>query len=1197
MNDKSIRNILIEYLKTQHWEIRIYQEKSIGASVCDLMTVTDCLTGYEIKSDRDNYARLDSQVKAYQRFFDRNYIVVGGAHRKSAYQKVPDDWGIIVIENDAVSVERKAQNSRFPYPSRRDQLGILWKLELKNLLTKANLPLYTYKSKKYIIGVILERLDDEQVKKHIVYELMHRDYSQFDAKDYSLYFSQETTSTVSIQDIPFVELIDTLSEKNLDEFTLDQWIALYRQAKEVQAAKHTAYKKQPKDRTPHAITYQDIEVSPGVPWVSKRIISEFVYFLKTGNEVDSKYVDCVNYEPITGHWYIKDKKSPNYRDKTRIYSTYGLEDYNALFIFEAMLNLREIKLYDSRSKYDEKRTVAALEKQEAIYGLFQEWIWKDEDRRWEIEEAYNTLFGQFSKKEYDGSRLEFPKMSEAISLYPYQKDAVQRIITEKNTLLAFDVGAGKTFIMIAAAMKLRESGVSRKNMFVVPNNIAGQWELIFKKMYPQSRILTVEPKAFKPEMRQKVLKQMRDGDYDGIIIAYSCFEMIPLSGKAVMTQMNQKLQILNEAVDKMSYQSGTGMALARETDYLKKMTKELMDSFDAVSGEVTFDELEIGSLFVDEAHNFKNIPLRTNLRNISGVNTKGSMKCLEMLHKVWSVQEANHGRGVIFATGTPLCNSISDAYAMQMYLQYDLLKNTHLDRFDNWVKSFAKPEQVCEIDVDTSRFRFINRFARFFNLPELSRMFSDIAVFHAMNGEDGLPELNGYDDVTIPRNANLQTYMDKLCERTEKIRRKEIDKSKDNMLKVSTDGRKAALDLRLVGEEQPYNEISKIYRCVQRVLSIYKENPGCAQIIFCDYSTPKAEKFNVYAELKKHFLEEGVPEREIAYIHSYHSEVAKVALYQKVNSGKVRILIGSTFKLGIGANVQTKLKAVHHLDMPWRPADMIQREGRILRKGNENSFVHIYRYIAKGSFDAYSWQILEAKQRFISQFLSNSNCQRSASDLEENVLTYAQVKALAIADPRMKELAEKENELSRLRILSSEFLKEQENRRSRIDMLNEQIAHLTELLTQTTENARYIKALGESSLRSAYNHLKSQLTNDFIFSTQFSTLSFLDFTVSVPEKQDDKKPYILLSRLNAKYAVQAGKSPLGNAKRVLNFVRKLDGLCVTYREQIGKAEDEINQLRSILRQSNPYLSDIQSLTESVKILKGEISSRLNLESA
>lgn len=1194
MNAQEIKNILIAYLKATSHEIRIYQEKSIGEAVCDLMAVTDCLTGYEIKSDLDNYQRLGRQIKAYDLFFEQNYIVIGGRHLNTAARRLPDHWGIITIQSDQVIVNRPARAGN---PSCASQLGVLWKLELTNLLTKTGLPMYTYKSKQYIINQIVDHLDKAEIKRHVTYELMHRDYAQFDAEDYSLHFggAQETGSR-AVSGLPAAEIVDALSEQDFGEMTLDQWIALYAQAKELQKNKEDLHRVRTAPRTLHDIPYTDIEVSLGVPWVSKTIISDFIYFLRTGNEAfaatGKMLKTYVSYEPMTGYWYVEDKNlwGRDGVDRKQLEHTYGLPSYNALYILEAALNLREIR------RETEEETLAALEKQEVIEKLFKEWVWQDEDRRWEIEEAYNRIFQGCRAKEYSGRELKFPEMSPDVTLFDYQKDAVMRVISEKNTLLAFDVGAGKTYIMIAAAMKMRQEGKSRKNLFVVPNHIVGQWELIFKQMYPAAKVLSVGPGAFRPQLRQKVLGQIQRGDYDGIIMAYSCFEMIPLSKEYLMEQMERKLRELDASLPgswKERYFPGTGAAVEREKAYLKKQIFGLIGKQKNDTEAITFDQLEINTLFVDEAHNFKNIPLRSNLKGISGVNITGSKKCLEMLHKVRCVQENNQGRGAVFATGTPLCNSISDAYAMQMYLQYDKMKETHLDRFDNWVKSFAKPERICEIDVDTSKYRFVLRFARFFNLPELSRMFSQIAAFHAVDNKEGVPRLERYSDVILPRNAALQSYMDQLCRRSEEIRAKQVGKTADNMLKVSTDGRKAALDLRLVKREQPGGESSKVWRCVQQAMEIYQEHNGCSQIIFCDYSTPKAEKFNIYDELKQELMKQGVPSKEIAFIHSCRSEAEKVRLFEEVNCGWVRVLLGSTFKLGIGANVQTRLKAIHHLDVPWRPSDMVQREGRILRRGNRYQEIKIFRYIAEGSFDSYSWQLLETKQRFISQFLSGSEYQRSASDLEENVLTYAQVKALAISQPLMKVLAEKENELRRLRMLSDNHVRTQEAQRQTIAEQEKQLAILKEGLAAAERNASYVGGISKDGFQAAYKNMKEVLTEDVILGRAASPreLSVLGFGIAIPGagQQNTQKPHIALSRNGTAYPVEMGPSSAGNARRVVNFLKRFHELPKRIGEQRDECLREIERLKELSRETNPYLDHMRSLEEEIIRIRSKIT--------
>lgn len=1190
MNDKAIRDILISYLQTTNREIRIYQEKSIGACICDVMAVTDKLTGYEIKSDLDNYARLENQVREYNVFFDENYLVVSKSHSISAENKVPPHWGILCIQNDNITVLRKAQKNM--QNVRRNQLSILWKLELKNLLIKNNMPLYATKDKRYITTKLINAVDKDLLGKQIAEELMRRDYSIYDAKDYSIYHNNGG------EGFPAEEIVDILSENNLHNLTLDKWIALYRQATAVQEQKEIIFLKPVEERITHTIPYTDIEVSLGAPWISRDIIGEFIAHILGNPGVD--YTQHVSYEPVTGNWSISNKKWLGSKN-TNAEARYGLERYTAIQIIEATLNLREIKLFDNGCDYNERDTLAALEKQRLINEEFKRWIWLDEDRRWEVEEAYNRIFSRYETKEYDGSGLKFPDMSEEFSLFDYQKDAVQKIISSPNTLLAFDVGAGKTFIMIAAAMKMRAAGISRKNLFVVPNHIVGQWEKIFTDLYPKAKVLAIEPKSFKPMMRQKVLTQIRDGDYDGVIMAYSCFEMIPLSETVILNNMNTQLARLDKALDELRNRTGywdCRSFIDREKKHILNLTQDFLESMSSPQSEdITFDKLEINTLFVDEAHNYKNIPIRTKLKNLNGINTKGSSKCLDLLHKVRQVQGTNGGRGAVFATGTPLCNSISDAYAMQLYLQYDELEKTHLDVFDNWVKTFALPEQLCEIDVDTSKFRFVRKFSKFFNLPELSRMFAQIAIFYAIKDPKDIPTLDGYTDEVIKKYPELTEYMKSLCERTELIRNKEVERYEDNMLKVSTDGRKAALHLNLVGKIQPDGGCSKVCRCVGNVIDLYNKYPGTTQLIFCDYSTPKSDAFNVYDEIKEMLVKKGIPEKEIAFIHHYHTESRKLELFRKFNEGEIRLLIGSTFKLGIGANVQVKLKAIHHLDVPWRPADMVQREGRILRRGNINKDVLIYRYITEGSFDSYSWQILETKQRFITQFLSGSTYQRSVEDLENNVLTYAQVKALALSEPLMKQLAEKENEIKNLQIILSkekQVIEELEKEFSEIDTKIKNVWDRWGISLKAVGN---IKKFNLESFKCAYAGLKTLLTDDVLYGKESVVFPrVLGFSIELPQAQSDTEPYILLCYSDQKYLVKMGDSPDGNARRIINTLKNFKKIADKDKEGFDKLATRKKELQKMLQSpDNSYKDRLAECQKEVAELRELIAMREDLE--
>ena len=1194
MKDKQIREILIEYLKNQYDKARIYQEKSIGNSICDLMLVYDELIGFEIKSDGDNYERLNGQIDAYSKFFDRNYIVVGKTHEKSVADKVPNEWGVLCIVEDNISVIREAKPNK--KVSRKNQLSILWQLELKNILLKNNLPLCAQKPKSYIIEKICSTIDNKTLLKNIVEELLSRDYSIYDAKDMTIKIEHDLIE--DLNGIPVKEFIEAISEQNFEEFTLAHWIALYNKGKEIYNEKKLQEEKIT-IRNVHEIPYTDIEVALGVPWISREIVREFILDLLCISKKGHIGFEVL-FEPITGNWSITNKNWVCEGNVLALFK-YGTKKYNALRIIEATLNLRSIKVYDG-SEFDEKSTLEVLEKQKLIKERFSEWVWKDEDRRWEIEEAYNKMFRGFDKKHFDGSKLVFPGMNKAFELYDYQKDAVKKIIETNNTLLAFDVGAGKTYIMIAAAMEMRRTGLSRKNVFVVPNNIVGQWEKMFLELYPTAKVLAIEPKSFTPQIREKALSQMKNGDYDGIIIAYSCFEMIKFSRECVEEKVKSSMQEIENELNKIRlkkiednipYYSSNDYHRRNCLDAEKKKIatafKHLFEGVEDVAEGTTFDQLEINTLFLDEAHNYKNLPIDTGLKRIRGINATGSKKCAEMLEKVRFVQKTNGGRGVVFSTGTPLCNSIADTFVMQTYLQPDDLEQAGLSKFDNWIKTFANPESVCEIDVSSNSYRMVERFSKFFNLPELSKMFAEVSVFHAMTGSDELPNFDEYSDVVLEKSNELNEYMLDIVKRTEKIRSGDVHPKKDNMLKVSTDGRKAALDLTLVGKSQPYDQTSKVVRVVDKVMEVYNKFEGCSQLIFCDYSTPKGEDFSVYKEIKTRLIEKGVPQKEIAFVHSCSNEQAKLKLYENVNLGKVRVLIGSTFKLGIGANVQTKLKAIHHVDIPWRPADMVQREGRILRRGNENKEILIYRYITAGSFDSYCWQILETKQSFISQFLSGSSYQRSASDLEDSVLSYGEAKALALSSPLLKNLAEKENEVRTLTVLS---LKEKENKeqlKRDIEELKKEIPSMQTKIKNTTENQVYIKSLDLSNHKEELLTFSERLVKADWFDPNLELGNFLEFVCYTPKMQHDKKPYFLAFRNGTHYPIELGETVQGNVTRIMNFFKTFNKFNERFNNRLIEMQTKKSQAEIEIKEPLKYESLLETAIAERDCIKSQIA--------
>ena len=584
-------------------------------------------------------------------------------------------------------------------------------------------------------------------------------------------------------------------------------------------------------------------------------------------------------------------------------------------------------------------TVAAIEKQQKLIKTFQKWIWTDDSRKERLEIIFENNFSCVRRRIFDGSFLDFPTMSDSVKMYPYQKNAVARIIFTPNTLLAHDVGAGKTYVMIAAGQEMKRMGLSTKNMYVVPNNIVGQWKNIFASMYPNAKLLCVDPKSFAPNKREVVLERIRDEDFDGIIIAYSCFEQIPISKEYYIEELKEKKKMVSE----LAAQKGKATSkLKKKKEALEKALSEMALAMDDMYDTVYFDELGITRLFVDEAHNFKNVPFETKANKVLGINGSGSKRCQDMMDKVHMVQKKNGGKGVVLATGTPITNSITDAYIMQQYLQSGELAMLDLQSFDAWIGMFAERSTEFEIDVDTSSYRLATRFAKFHNLPELTSLLSSIADFHQVDESAGIPMHDGYRDALISKTPAFAAYLDDISQRADDVREGRVSRKDDNMLKITTDGRKAALDLRLVDPSATFTYQSKVARCAENVADIYFKNAQskATQLIFCDTSTPKSG-FNIYDELKTALINLGVPEAQIAYIHDAETEAKRTRLFMKVRDGEVRILIGSTFKLGLGVNIQDRLIALHHIDIPWRPADMTQREGRILRQGNVNSQVYI----------------------------------------------------------------------------------------------------------------------------------------------------------------------------------------------------------------------------------------------------------------
>ena len=918
---------------------------------------------------------------------------------------------------------------------------------------------------------------------------------------------------------------------------------------------------------PPAVPAEDIYVTLGSPWIPTDVIDDFIIFL-FGEPPMHYYVDRerliemfrTKHDELTGTWEIPFKS--RYDHNIAVRETYGTERLEALYILERTLNMQAVAVTDEIScpanRSGKKRvinkadTVAALEKQQKLIKTFQKWVWFDETRENRLEAIFENNFGCVRRRVFDGSFLDFPTMSPSVRLYPYQKDAVARIIFSPNTLLAHEVGAGKTYIMIAAGQELRRMGLSKKNMYVVPNNIVGQWESIFLTMYPGAKLLCVAPKSFTPNKRVKTLERIRDEDFDGIIIAYSCFEQIPLSREYYIEELREKAEIIT----KLATQKGKGTSrLKKKKEAVEAELAEVLHAVENMYDAVCFDEFGISRLFVDEAHNFKNVPLETKLGRIPGISGAGSKKCRDMMDKVRMMQKQNDGGGVVFATGTPVTNSITDAFIMQSYLQSGELALLDLQSIDSWIGMFAERTTEFEIDVDTSAYRMKTRFSKFHNLPELTSLLSSIADFHQTEESKDIPKTDGYHDALISQTPFLTAYIKDISRRADDVRNGRVGRTDDNMLKITTDGRKAALDMRLVDATAPFSYRYKVERCAENVADIYRRTRKnrSTQIVFCDTSTPKAD-FNIYTELKERLILLGVPETQIAFIHDAKTEEERSCLFAGVRSGDTAVLLGSTFKLGLGVNIQDRLLALHHMDVPWRPSDMTQREGRILRQGNTNPKVSIYRYITEGSFDAYSWQLLETKQRFITGLLSGSLSERSGADIEDTVLNYAEVKALAIGEPLIKKRVEAANELTRYMTLQRKLVE------SRIRMEKELLELPGKILDQRSsirnceEDLRYYmqwkqenppalensQKRDEAKKRKAVREKIGSAIREHVLATGEKTVTrYRGFDVVLPANLTREKPFVWLCRCG-KYSVELGDRDIGILTRIDNRLDTLD---------------------------------------------------------
>ena len=787
-------------------------------------------------------------------------------------------------------------------------------------------------------------------------------------------------------------------------------------------------KAQPKD-----LEASEIDVRLGATWLAPSIVQQFMmetfqppYRIRYNNAI------TVRYSPYTSEWRISNKSATGFGDIMAT-ETYGTRRANAYKILEDTLNLRDSRVYDTivedgkeKRVLNQNETTLAQQKQQAIKDAFAGWVWKDPQRRTLLVKRYNELFNSTRPREYDGSHIHFVGMNPEINLREHQRNAVAHVLYGYNTLLAHEVGAGKSFEMAASAMELKRLGLCQKSLFVVPNHLTEQWASEFLRLYPNAKLLVTSKKDFEPGNRKKFCARIATGDYDAVIIGHSQFEKIPLSAERQERLIQEQMDEIEEAIEEAKAQVGEHFTV-KQLEKLRKSLKQKLEKLqgaDRKDDVVTFEQLGVDRLFVDESQAFKNLYLYTKMRNVAGLSTSEAQKSSDMFGKCRYLDEITGGRGVIFATGTPLSNSMTEMYTLMRYLQYNTLQQKGLTHFDAWASTFGETTTAIELAPEGTGYRARTRFAKFFNLPELMAMFKEAADIKTSD-QLNLPVPQAKFETVVVKPSEIQQDMvQALSERAAEVHSGSVDPSVDNMLKITSDGRKIGLDQRLMNSALPDDPNSKLNACVNNVLRIWNDTKEqkLTQLIFCDMSTPKGDgSFNVYDDIRTKLLNAGVPEQEIEFIHNADTENKKAELFSKVRSGQVRVLLGSTAKMGAGTNVQTLLVAVHHLDVGWRPSDMTQRNGRIIRQGNQNKQVYVYNYVTESTFDAYLYQTLENKQKFISQIMTSKSPMRSCDDIDEQALSYAEIKALCAGDPRIREKMDLDVQVAKLKVLRGDF--------------------------------------------------------------------------------------------------------------------------------------------------------------------------------
>ena len=967
---------------------------------------------------------------------------------------------------------------------------------------------------------------------------------------------------------------------------------------------------------PRELTASEIDVRLGATWIEPHYIEQFMVETFQPTYWASRSMS-VNYSPYTSEWRIEGKSAVSAND-VNAFSTYGTSRISAYKILENTLNLRDVRIYDKivdsdgteRRVLNVKETTLAQQKQQIIKDAFRDWLWKDPKRRETLVAKYNELFNSTRPREYDGSHLTFPGKNPEIELREHQRNAIARILYGGNTLLAHEVGAGKTFTMAAAAMEAKRLGLCRKPMFAVPNHLTEQWASEFLRLYPSANVLVATKKDFEPANRKKFCARIATGDYDAVIIGHSQFERIPVSQARQERLLRSEIEEITEGINQLRRSSGERFsikAMEKTKKSLEAKLKKLLDS--PKDDVVTFEELGVDRLFVDEAHSYKNLYYHTKMQNVAGLSSAEAQKSTDMYMKCRYMDELTGSRGVVFATGTPVSNSMTELYTMQRYLQHDTLERLGLGHFDSWAANFGETVTALELAPEGTGYRARTRFSKFFNLPELMNLFREVADIKTADQLNlPTPGVEYHNEVSQPTEIQKKLVQE-LSERATKVHARMVDPSEDNMLAITNDGRKLGLDQRVVNPLLPDEPGTKVNRCVDNVFRIWQDGAGekLTQLIFCDLSTP-GKGFNIYDDIKTKLISRGVPESEIAFIHTADTEAKKKELFAKVRSGNVRVLLGSTAKMGAGTNVQDRLVALHDLDAPWRPGDLEQRKGRIARQGNMNETVHVYRYVTENTFDAYLWQTLENKQKFISQIMTSKSPVRSCEDADETTLSYAEVKALCAGDPRIKEKMDLDVQVAKLRLLKSSHQSQKYQLEDRLlqyyprEIAATRVAIMGCEADIKTRDAHPAPADGFAGIELQGQHYDERVAAGEALLNILPTVqdtqpvhvgSFRGFDVEVSLEAFGK--HVLTLKGALEHHVELGEDARGNVTRIENAMPMIGGKLDTFRARLSDLERQVENARKELEKPFPQEDELREKSARLVELNAELDMENNSE--